>query len=223
VAGGPGDPTRLSDLYVSDREALDSLLDDEVLAQVALVVDGRAVVIPTAMARHEDRLLIHGSTGSPWMRSLAAGAEACVSVTATDGIIVARSTFESSFAYRSAVLFGRFSGLEGQDKLDGLDLLSERFVPGRTAEVRRPTARELAATLVLAMPIGTWTLKVSDGWPEDPADDVAGPAWAGVVRFEARRAGRALAAPDLRAGITEPASIRALTSESADRGGRRGH
>lgn len=204
------DPTRLRGLYVDDRPALDQLLDDVVLAQVGLIVADRAVVIPTAMARNADSLLIHGSTGSGWMTALAAGAEACVSVTALDGVIVARSTFESSFAYRSATLFGHFAALRGEDKTRGLTVLTEKFIPGRSGEVRASTTRELAATLVLSMPIERWTVKVSSSWPEDPDDDVTGPAWAGIVPFGPRPAGPALSAPDLSDGIDVPPSVRAL-------------
>jgi uncharacterized protein len=204
------DPTRLRGLYVDDRSALDQLLDEVVLAQVGLIAADRAVVIPTAMARDGDRLLIHGSTGSGWMTALAAGAGACVSVTALDGVIVARSTFESSFAYRSATVFGHFAALAGEDKKCGLTTLTEKFIPGRNREVRESTARELAATLVLAMPIEKWTVKMSSSWPEDPGDDVAGPAWAGIVPFGRQPAGPVRSAPDLTPGIGVPPSVRAL-------------
>ena len=107
------------------------------------------------------------------------------------------------------MLFGRWSRLRGTDAGAALDLATEALLPGRVAEVRRPTARELAATVVLALPIERWSLKVSDGWPEDPPDDVAGPAWAGVVpRYPAWADPRP--APDLTGGIPLPASVRGL-------------
>lgn len=145
------------------------------------------------------------------MRRLAAGADACLTVTALDGLVVARSAFESSMHYRSAVLFGRFAAIGAAEKLRALDLLTEALLPGRTAEVRRPTARELAATLVLALPIARWSLKISANWPEDPDDDVVGDAWAGVVPMHIAY-GRPRDAPDLRAGIAVPESVRALGS-----------
>lgn len=112
--------------------------------------------------------------------------------------------------YRSAVLFGTFRVIEGADeRLRALDMLTESLLPGRVAEVRRPTAKELAATLVLAMPICEWSLKVSDGWPEDLPEDVEEDAWAGVVPLTLA-AGPALDAPDLRPGIAVPASVRRL-------------
>jgi hypothetical protein len=154
-------------------------------------------------------LLLHGSTGSPWIRAAAAGAPVCVQVTAADAIIVARSAFESSLRYRSAVLFGVCESLDGPPKQAALDVLTDHLIPGRTREVRRPTAKELAATLVLALPIAEWSLKVSGGWSEDPESDIAGDAWAGVLPIVTSY-GEPAGAPDLRPGIAVPASVRQL-------------
>ncbi|HET8600337.1 MAG TPA: pyridoxamine 5'-phosphate oxidase family protein [Segeticoccus sp.] len=206
--------TRLPEKGVTDRGVLHALLDEALVAHVGLVAEGQPVVIPTAMARDGDHLLIHGSTGSRWMRALAAGAPASVAVTALDGLVVARSAFESSVHYRSAVLFGRFHPVVGTEKAAALTLLTDALIPGRSREVRESTAKELAATLVLALPIERWSLKVSDGWPEDEEDDVAGPAWAGVVPI--RRVYEAPEpAPDLGPGRPVPASVRALTGGGA--------
>ena len=126
--------------------------------------------------------------------------------------MVARSAFESSIRYRSAVVFGSCTPVT-EDKERFLDLVTEALIPGRTAEVRRPTKAELAATLVLALPLDDWSLKISAGWPEDEDDDVAGPAWAGVVPVHESYAAP-LAAPDLRDGIDVPPSVRALTDRA---------
>lgn len=201
--------TRMPEKGVRDLEQLHALLDSQYVAHVGLVRDGRPLVVPTGVARQGDRVLVHGSTGSGWMRQLADGAGACVTVTSLHGVVVARSTFESSFQYRSAVLFGRFTPLEGVEKQAALDAVVEHFLPGRTREVRASTARELAATLVLAMPIETWSLRVSENWPEDEPSDVAGDAWAGVVPMRAVL-GAPLPSPDLRPGIDIPASVRNL-------------
>ncbi|MBW9215638.1 pyridoxamine 5'-phosphate oxidase family protein [Mumia sp. zg.B53] len=203
--------TRLAGKQRHDRAALDRLLDSSRICHVAVDVDGFPTVFPTAFARDGDVLLIHGSTGSPWMRGLARGAPISVAVTALDGIVVARSAFESSLHYRSAMLFGAASPLTGDAQARALDLLTEALVPGRLSEVRRPTSRETAATLVLGLPIEHWSLKVSEGWPEDDPDDVAGPAWAGVVPLT-EAAGSPLPAPDLRRGVVVPSSVRRLTS-----------
>ncbi|TDE13120.1 pyridoxamine 5'-phosphate oxidase family protein [Jiangella asiatica] len=200
----------MSDKAVDDRAALHRLLDDVVLAHVAVVVGGHPVAFPTAVARDGDTVLVHGSTGSSWLRALAGGARASLTVTSMDAVVVARSAFESSFHYRSAVVFGRFATLDGAAKRRGLDILVDRIVPGRSTELRGPTKRELAATILLAMPIHEWSLKVSERWPDDPPEDVAGPAWAGIVPLR-NGYGSPVDAPDLRPGVAVPASVVALT------------
>jgi uncharacterized protein len=204
--------TRLRDRAVTDRAELDRLLDDVFLAHVGLGDDqGGVVVIPTAVVRDGDRILVHGSTGSGWMRRAAAGGLVCLTVTDLSGIIVARSAFENSLRYRSAVLFGTFTRLADSDVPRALDIFTEHLIPGRTREVRPNHPRELAATMVLSMPIRQWSLKVSTEWPDDDAEDLAGGAWAGVVPFDTRLLGDPLPAPDLRPGIPVPASVQALT------------
>lgn len=205
--------TRYPEKASHDLPELHRLLDQVHLAHVGMVADGFPLVIPTGIARDGDRVLVHGSTGSRWMRQLADGADACVSATSLEAVVVARSAFESSFQYRSAVLFGRFTPIADRDKAAALEVLVEGLVPGRSAEVRPSTSRELGATLVLAMPLEQWSLRVSQEWPDDEDDDVAGPAWAGVVPIRAVH-GPPRPAPHLRGGIDVPPSVRALTTGS---------
>ncbi|MDT4916421.1 MAG: uncharacterized protein QOH89_1121 [Pseudonocardiales bacterium] len=208
--------TRLREKGSSDRADLDALLDSTLVGHFALVApDGHPVVVPTAIVRDGDRVLAHGSTGSRWMRRLSEGGPACLAVTVLGGLVVARSAFESSLHYRSAVLFGTCTPIAGPAKTAALDLITEAMLPGRTAEVRRPTDRELVATLVLEFPIEEWSLKISDKWPEDEADDIAGDAWAGVVPLISSYAA-AQPAPDLRPDIAVPPSVRALGEAGAD-------
>ena len=199
--------TRLREKQRSERTELDALLDATRVGHFALVDPaGHPVVIPTAIVRDGDQVLAHGSTGSRWMRMLATGVPTCLAITLLDGLVVARSAFESSLHYRSAVLFGACAPIDADRKAAALDLITEALLPGRRDEIRRPTARELTATLVLALPIAEWSLKVSEGWPEDPPEDVAGDAWAGVVPIVTSY-GAPLAAPDLRHGVEVPASV----------------
>jgi nitroimidazol reductase NimA-like FMN-containing flavoprotein (pyridoxamine 5'-phosphate oxidase superfamily) len=166
------------------------------------------VLFPTAVIRDGDRVLAHGSTGSRWMRRLASGVPTALAITSYDGLVVARSAFESSIHYRSAVVFGQCTPVT-EDKERLLDLITERLLPGRVAEIRPPTKAELAATLVLALPIEDWSLRISDGWPEDEDSDVAGPAWAGVVPLR-QVYDEPRDAPDLKPGIRVPPSVERL-------------
>jgi uncharacterized protein len=196
--------TRLPEKASTDRTELDRLLDDVHIGHFGVIDDGQPVVIPTAIVRDGDRVLAHGSTGSRWMRALAAGAPTSLAITSYDGLVIARSAFESSMHYRSAVLFGSCTVVD--DAAPALDVITEALIPGRVAELRRPRAKELAATLVLEFPIKTWSLKISAGWPEDPDDDIDGPAWAGVIPARVTH-GAPIAAPDLKPGRPVPESV----------------
>lgn len=204
--------TRIPEKQVGSRDALFALLASTPLATIALIRDGHPVIFPTGFARIGDDLVIHGSTGSPWLRALAEGAPAAVSVTTLDGIVVARSGFESSFHYRSATLFGVFEQVSEADKVRYLETLTDTFIPGRVAELRASTRKELAATLLLRLAIGdaNWSLKVSDGWPEDPPEDVEAGVWAGVVPLSVAF-GAPQRAPDCPESIPVPASVRSMT------------
>ena len=206
--------TRLSRKASQNRAELDELLDAVHIGHFAIVDEnGQPVALPTATVRDGDRVLVHGSTGSRWLRRLAAGAPTSLAVTAFDGLVVARSAFESSMRYRSAVLFGQCTAItEPEAKRRALDVITDGLIPGRVREVRASTAKDLAAVLVLALPIDEWSLKVSEGWPDDPDDDVAGPAWAGVLPLR-QYYGEPVPAPDLRPGIGLPESVRRLTGD----------
>ena len=203
-------PTRMPDRVSADEDALRQLLADVPVGHVGFATeDGQPFVLPVAVAQDGADVLLHGSTGSRWLRLIATGIPVSLAVTALDGMVVARSAFESSMHYRSAVLFGCCTALDGEEKLTTLDVLTDALIPGRVAEVRRPSAKELAATLVLRMSVEDWSIKVSHGQPDDLAEDVAGDAWAGVVPLVSRYS-EPQDAPDLRPGIEVPASVRRL-------------
>lgn len=187
---------RLPEKAVADLAVLHAILDGARVAHVGFADDeGRPVVIPTGAARDGDRLLLHGSTGSRLFRRLARGVEACVTVTHLDGMVLARSAFESSMHYRSAMVFGRAA--EVDDKVAALRAMSEAWLPGRWDTLRAPNPRELAATMVLALPLDEWSAKVSDAPPTDAPEDLDAPVWAGVLPIVTSY-GEPVPAPDLR-------------------------
>jgi nitroimidazol reductase NimA-like FMN-containing flavoprotein (pyridoxamine 5'-phosphate oxidase superfamily) len=206
----PTTPTRMPEKFANqDPAALSQLIADTHIGHFAFVEDDQPRVLPIAIAQDGSDILLHGSTGSHWLRLLATGIPVALSITALDALVVARSAFESSMHYRSAVLFGRCLPVAADDKVRSLDVVTEALIPGRVAEIRGHSGKELAATLILRMTVDDWTLKTSVGWPEDEAPDVAGPAWAGILPLAT---GYTAAEPtyDLRAGIALPASVTAL-------------
>jgi uncharacterized protein len=207
-SGGGRDRTqvrRLPDKQVNDREALHQLLDACRVGHIGVVEADQPYVLPVAFARDRDRdhVIVHGSTGSRLFRTLADGAAACFTVTVLDGLVLARSAFESSMHYRSAMVLGSCEIVPDAEKLRSLEVLTEHLMPGRWAQLRAPRAKELAATVLLRLPLLEWSVKVSAGWPDDPADDLDEPVWAGVLPIR-HAFGRPLAAPDLRGTFDPP-------------------
>lgn len=197
---------RLPEKQVDDRGALNDLLDEALVAHVAVVRDGRPVLLPFACARDGEHLLLHGSTGAGVLR-LAAGEPVAVGVTHLDGLVFARSLFESSMHYRSAVVLGVAEVLEGEAKAHALDVLSEHLMPGRGDEVRANSRKELAATLVLRVPLDRFSVKVSHGPADDPEDGESREVWAGILPL-ALRAGEPVSAQDVPEGVPVPESVR---------------
>lgn len=168
-----------------ERETIYRILDEAFVAHVGFTVDDQPFVIPTAYARDCDRLLIHGSSASRMMRAIGWEIDVCVTVTLIDGLVLARSAFHHSMNYRSVVVFGRAKVIgDEREKMKALELFTEHVVPNRWREIRTPTANELKATTVLALPLTEASAKVRTGNPVDDEADYALDVWAGVIPLE---------------------------------------
>jgi hypothetical protein len=194
---------------VYDREVVDAILDDGLVAHVGFVHDGQPYVIPMSYVRDGDRLLLHGSGGSRLMRTLAGGVPACVTVTLLDGLVLARSVFHHSMNYRSVVALGSATKLEGKEKAAALEALVEGLVPGRSREARAPNRAELAATTILAFPLDEVSAKARAGPPADDPEDLELPIWAGTIPL-ALAPGRPEPAADVPEGEPMPPSVAGL-------------
>ena len=176
---------RLPKRGVYDREAVYRILDEGLVCHIGFVAEGKPVVIPTGYGRRDDMLYIHGSPASRMFRAMAKGAEVCVTVTLVDGVVLARSAFHHSMNYRSVVIFGKATLLEDDAaKREALRVFTEHVAPGRWAEVRQPSEKELHATTVLAIPLEEVSAKVRIGPPLDDEEDYTFPVWAGVLPLD---------------------------------------
>jgi nitroimidazol reductase NimA-like FMN-containing flavoprotein (pyridoxamine 5'-phosphate oxidase superfamily) len=186
------------------------IIDAAKVCHVGFSADDQPYVLPMAMARDGDQLLLHGSIASRLMKNLDSGIRCCVTITLLDGLVLARSAFNSSMHYRSVMIFGIAKSLTSyEQKEHGLNLLTEHLLPGRMADIRPSSRKEVNATMLLSLPLETFTVKVSKAPPDDPAKDLESAAWAGVVPLQLK-AGKPIAAPDLAEGIALPAYVRKL-------------
>jgi uncharacterized protein len=164
-----------------DRETLFAILDAGHLCHVAFADEHGTHCIPTACWREGEHLYVHGSNGSRMLKVAAGGAQVCVTVTHLDGLVLARSAFNHSMNYRSAVIYGRFEALADDWKARALEAFLEQLAPGRSREARPGSPQELAATTVLRIPLTEAAAKVRTGGPNDDAEDLGLPVWAGVL------------------------------------------
>ena len=170
---------------VEDYPEIYAILDEGLVAHVGFIdpESKEPVVIPVAYGRDGDRILFHGSTGSRMFMALKAGAQICATVTLIDGIVSARSPFNSSMNYRSVMAFGVGKVLEGEEKIKALYAVSERLIPGLWDAGREQTAKEYAQTMMVELKLDDVTAKKRSGEANDP-DDASLPIWAGVIPVE---------------------------------------
>jgi len=165
-----------------DREQIYKILDEGFVCHVGFSVEGQPYVIPTMFARVGDAIYFHGSAASRMLRNLGAGLAVCVTVTLADGLVLARSVFNHSMNYRSAVALGHAILIdEPEEKLVALRAFTEKILPGRWNDARQPNEKELKATSILRLPLTEVSAKVRTGPVEDDAPDYALPVWAGVI------------------------------------------
>jgi nitroimidazol reductase NimA-like FMN-containing flavoprotein (pyridoxamine 5'-phosphate oxidase superfamily) len=173
---------QLKDKAAYDRETVFGILDAGLFAQVAFVQDGAAVVVPMIYGRDGERVYLHGARKARIIRMLEENDRACMNVTLLDGIVYARSVFNSSMNYRSATVFGKPLLIEDSDsKLAAMRCISEHTMPGRWDEVRDSHEREVRMTGVIELTIETASAKISSGHPDDEEEDYEIPVWAGVL------------------------------------------
>ena len=195
---------RLPERGSYDHDLACAIIDAAKIGHVGVTLDGQPYVIPMAIARSGNRLLLHGSTASRLLRALAGGAPCCVTVTHLDGLVLARSAFHSSMNYRSLMVFGTAAEItEPGEKLAALDALVEHLLPGRSAILRRSTRKEITATTLLALPLETFSIKQRQGPPNDAAGDLNARVWAGVIPLSVAT-GEPIDAPDLVPGAGPP-------------------
>ncbi|WP_420211102.1 pyridoxamine 5'-phosphate oxidase family protein [Burkholderia aenigmatica] len=179
---------RLPELANRDRTMLHCIVDEAYVCHVAFGAGDDTHCIPTAHWRRGDDLYIHGSNGSRMIKALSAGAQASIAITLLDGLVLARSAFNHSMNYRSAVIYGRFEVVEGSaDKLMALDALMDKIAPGRKHDARPGNEKELNATSVLRIALEEAAVKVSDSMPSDKDEDLALAVWTGILPLKTTR------------------------------------
>ena len=168
-----------------DGDTVHAILDAALVVSAGFVQDAQPVVVPMIFGREGETIYLHGARKARIIRLLEQTEQVCLNVTLVDGIVFARSTFNSSMNYRSATVFGTPRLVDDRDdKLHGLCVISEHTMPGRWDEVRDSLEKEIKMTGVIAFEINSASAKISSGMPDDEDEDYSIPIWAGVLPLQ---------------------------------------
>jgi len=179
---------RIASQACYEQSVLYQILDEAYLCNIAFQDEKGVHCIPMACWRHENHLYIHGSNGSRLIKQLAGGAQVSVSITHLDGLVFARSAFNHSMNYRSAIIYGTFKRVAGEtNKRLALDHFMEKLAPDRNDQVRQGSSKEIASTTVLRISLDEAVTKIRSGGPKDDAKDMNIPVWAGVLPLELKK------------------------------------
>ena len=163
-------------------EKINAILDVGFLAYVSFVFDGKAICLPMAYGRIEDKVYIHGSRKNRMLLALLEAKEISMTVMHLDGLVLARSAFHHSVNYRSATLFGKVILVDEPIKKEkALKQVVDQMIPNRWEELRPMNEKEFNGTLVVEMTIETASAKIRDDGAIDEKSDLNFPVWAGVV------------------------------------------
>ena len=176
---------QLREKAIYDKDTVHAILDSALVISAGFVQDGQAVVVPMIYGREDETIYLHGARKARIVRLLEQTERACLNVTLADGIVFARSAFNSSMNYRSATVFGTPRLVDDRDgKLHGMRIISEHTMPGRWDELRESLEKEIKMTGVIAIDIDAASAKISSGMPEDEDEDYDIPIWAGVLPLQ---------------------------------------
>lgn len=165
-----------------DDAVIHGILDEALICTVAYQDNGQPFQLPTGFVRIKDTVYIHGSVGSHFIRQLSDGRPVCISATLLDGLVLARSVFDSSMNYRSVVMFSQGAVVEDlKEKAAIFEAFTEKMIPGRWNDVRIPNEKEIQKTTIIAFPLLEASAKIREGLPFDGEDERDPAVWWGVI------------------------------------------
>jgi len=165
-----------------DVETINKILDAGFICYVGYVYEGKAISIPMAYGRNEDKLYLHGSQANRMLNVLLEAKEASLTVMHLDGLVLARSGLHHSVNYRSASIFGSIKNLDiDSEKEAALECVMDQMIKNHWDSLRPMHQKELDRTLVLEMTIETASAKIRDVGVNDEPEDYETDVWAGIV------------------------------------------
>ena len=171
-----------------DEAIVFPILDDALFCTISYSVDNQPFSIPTAFVRKENKLYIHGSVGSHFLREIEKGIPVCISVMLTDALVVAKSAFHHSVNYRSVVIFSNDQKIDDyEEKASFFKELTEKMVPNSWEYLRPIKPKEVDKTILLVFEISEASAKTREGMPSDDEEDQDLPIWSGLIPIPSNR------------------------------------
>jgi uncharacterized protein len=181
-------PSRLAKRADFDHKTIYSILDEALFCTISYVNDGKPFSIPTAFVRYENKIYIHGSVGSHFIREIEKGIPVCISVSLMDALVVARSAFHHSINYRSVVIFAKAERIDDPEmKKNAFEWLTNKIVPGSWSYLRPIKENEISKTTALAFSLEEASAKLRTGMPIDDEEDLGLPIWSGLIPLQVTR------------------------------------
>ena len=163
-----------------DRHDIGGILADGIVAHVGVDTDDGPLVLPMVYGISGDTMYLHGALANSLLKA-GGDAEVCATVTIVDGMVFAKTAFNHSMNYRSVVVRGRARVVtDGAEHLEALRIITEHVVETWDS-TRPPSAGELRATRVIALPLAEASAKVREGGAVNEAEDADQPYWSGHV------------------------------------------
>ena len=172
-------PSRYPSRGTSDKETLYQIIDQGLFCTIAFNREGVPHQIPTGFCRVGDAIYIHASSKSGFLDSII-GNMVSFSITHLDALILAPTAFDHSFNYRSVIGFARAEEIDQpEEKRKFFSLFTDRYIPGRIADVGEATDDQVAITKIVKLSLDNAAAKIRTGDVNVKLkqDD----AWCGVI------------------------------------------
>lgn len=171
-----------------DEATLYPILDEALFCTISYSHEGQPFSIPTAFVRKENKLYIHGSVGSHFLREIEKGIPVCISIMLTDDLVVAKSAFHHSVNFRSAIIFSNAEKIDNfESKAIFFRELTEKIVPGSWDYLRPMRDSEVNKTMLLVFDISEASVKIRSGMPSNEDDEQNLPIWSGLIPIPSNR------------------------------------
>ncbi|PRY03128.1 hypothetical protein CLV24_1434 [Pontibacter ummariensis] len=166
-----------------EQETIHAILDEALDVTVSYIAEGVPRAIPTGFVRLDDRIFIHGSVKSHFIRQICQNEKVCLSISLLDGLVLANTAFNHSFNYRSVIAFSTpYEVADEQLKMEVLKAFTDKLLPGRWEDdIKLPTPEELKITAIVCFPLEEASAKMRQGQPNNVKGEAHRKAWTGYV------------------------------------------